>query len=96
MKKPAVECRDESDEHDGSEGEATRPTHDDSYVPDYPARLTRSGLIHILDEAPPNRVFCWSTQLSQAANVREVMAAPNRRRPWTGRWKTSSHTTSTN
>ena len=67
MKRPAVECRDESDEHDGSEGEATRPTHDVSYVPDYPARSTRSGLMHILDEAPPNRIFRWFTQLPMYA-----------------------------
>ena len=57
MNRPAVECRDKSDEHDGSEDEATRPTHDVSYVPDYPARLTRSGLMRILDEAPPNIAF---------------------------------------
>ena len=40
MKRPAVEHRDESDEYDGSEDEATRPIHDVLYVPDCPVRLT--------------------------------------------------------
>ena len=46
MKGPPVDRRDESDEHDGSEDEATRLTHDVSCVPDYPVRSTRSGLMH--------------------------------------------------
>ena len=40
MKRPAVEYRDESDEYDDSEDEATRPIHDVLYVPNYPVRLT--------------------------------------------------------
>ena len=40
MKRPAVEYRDESDEYDGPEDDATRPIYDILYVPDYPMRLT--------------------------------------------------------
>ena len=77
---------DESDEHDGSEDEATRPTHVISYVPDCPrvqASCAMEEGVVVATCLSSNRVFSRTTgiQLSQLLGapqcVREAMAVPD-------------------
>ena len=71
MTKPAVERRDESDEGNGSKGEATRPTHDASYVGVVVAPCLPIAFSSHFQPVYP------AVSSSGPPNVREAMAAPD-------------------